>query len=230
LSEKEALDLALASARSEIDEQVEAARLAAAEREAMDALIADLRREGEDKDATLSERALELAELQDALSAEERARLLEAEAAEALRARLENADAELTAMTLSLEAERKKAEETLTLLAAARSAGDDLTAQLAAAVSAGQDTDLAKAAVEKELSEVLAQLALARSDLEAARDLQALNDAKTLSAEQEAAARIAALEAAQLIWRAQTRSFKPQAQMLVKPMRSLPVRRHVWPK
>ena len=199
LTEKEALDLALASARTEIDAQVEAARLAAAEREAMDALIADLRREGEDKDATLSERALELAELQDALSAEERARLLEAEAADALRARLENADAELTAITLSLEAERKQAEETLTLLAAARSAGEDLTAQLAAAVTAGQDTDAAKTAVEKELSEVLAQLALARSDLAAARDLQAVSEANKLTAEEEAAARIAALEAAQKV-------------------------------
>ncbi|WP_439142297.1 peptidoglycan -binding protein [Planktotalea sp.] len=197
LTEKEALDLALASARTEIDAQVEAARLAAAEREAMDALIADLRREGEDKDATLSERALELAELQDALSAEERARLIEAEAADALRARLENANAELTAMTLSLEAERKQAEETLTLLAAARSAGEDLTAQLAAVVTAGQDTDAAKTAVEKELSEVLAQLALARSDLEAARDFQAVSEANKLTAEEEAAARIAALEAAQ---------------------------------
>jgi len=199
LTEKEALDLALASARTEIDAQVEAARLAAAEREAMDALIADLRREGEDKDATLSERALELAELQDALSAEERARLLEAEAADALRARLENADAELTAITLSLETERKQAEETLTLLAAARSAGEDLTAQLAAAVTAGQDTDAAKTAVEKELSEVLAQLALARLDLAAARDLQAVSEANKLTAEEEAAARIAALEAAQKV-------------------------------
>ena len=197
LSEKEALDLALTSARTEIDAQVETARLAAAEREAMDALIADLRREGEDKDATLSARALELAELQEALSAEEKARLLEAEAAKVLRARLENADAELTAMTLSLEAERKQAEETLTLLAAARSAGDDLTAQLAAAVTIGQDRDAAKAAVEKELSEVLTQLALARSDLDAAREQQALSEASKLSAEEEAAARIAALQAAQ---------------------------------
>ena len=49
----------------------------------------------------------------------EAARLVEAAAAEALREKLEDSDAELTAMTLSLEAERKRAEETLTLLAAA---------------------------------------------------------------------------------------------------------------
>ena len=199
LSEKEVLDLALATARSEIDEQVEAARLAAAQREAMDALIADLRAQGEDKDAVISARALELAELQEALSAEEEARLLEAEAAKALRARLETADAELTAMTLTLEAERKAAEDTLTLLAAARSASEDLTAQLAAAVSSGQDTDAAKAAVEKELTQVLAQLALARSDLDAAREKQELTEASKLTAEEEAAERIAALRAAQAV-------------------------------
>lgn len=199
LSEKEALDLALATARSEIDEQVEAARLAAAQREAMDALIADLRAKGEDKDAVIGARALELAELQEALSAEEKARLLEAEAAKALRARLETADAELTAMTLTLEAERKAAEDTLTLLAAARSASGDLTAQLAAAVSSGQDTDAAKAAVEKELAQVLTQLAMARSDLDAAREKQELTEVSKLTAEEEAAERIAALRAAQAV-------------------------------
>ncbi|MCY4242584.1 MAG: peptidoglycan-binding protein, partial [Rhodobacter sp.] len=50
LSQGEALRLALAQARSEIDEQAEAARLAAARREALDALVKDLRgrvREGE---------------------------------------------------------------------------------------------------------------------------------------------------------------------------------------
>src|SRR5690606_18058406 len=49
------------------------------------------------------------------------------EAAKALRERLEESDAELTAMTLSLEESRKQAEETLTLLAAAESARDRLS-------------------------------------------------------------------------------------------------------
>jgi chemotaxis protein MotB len=197
LSEKEALDLALAAARTEIDDRVEAARLAAAQREAMDALIADLRADGAQKDAALSARAVELSDLQQALSEEEKARLLEAEAAKALRARLENADAELTAMTLNLEAQRKEAENTLTLLAAARSAQSDLTAQLAAAVTSGQDTDLAKIAVEKELSEILAQLALARSDLETARDEQAQTALSQQTDAERSAARIAAMIAAQ---------------------------------
>ncbi|MFQ6549277.1 peptidoglycan -binding protein [Aestuariibius sp. 2305UL40-4] len=123
LSQQEALDLALAQARDEIDAQTEAARLDAARREALEALVADLRSEEADGAA-----ALETAQTQiDALEAQ---RLVDAAAAEALRARLENADAELTAMTLALEEQRAEAEETLTLLAAARAAQDDVTEAL----------------------------------------------------------------------------------------------------
>lgn len=45
LSEQEALNLALASARSEMDAVAEAARLAAARREALEAMVADLHRQ-----------------------------------------------------------------------------------------------------------------------------------------------------------------------------------------
>lgn len=115
-----ALNLALAQARSEIDQETQAARLAAARREAMEALIADLRSEATDREETLDE-------TQTALSQLERNRLTEAAAAQALRERLEGATDELTAMTLSLEAERKRAEDTLTLLAAAEAARDNLS-------------------------------------------------------------------------------------------------------
>ena len=63
------------------------------------------------------------------------ARLAEAAAAEALRKKLAGSDAELTAMTLSLEAERKKAEETLTLLAAANAAKTQLEGTRTTALS-----------------------------------------------------------------------------------------------
>lgn len=128
LSEQEALNLALAQARSEIDAGAEAARLAAARREALEALIADLRTEA----AALGG---QVTDLQTQLSEEEAARLAEAAAAEALRARLQNADTELTAMTLALEEQRARAGETLTLLAAAEAARDDLQAQLGAQMS-----------------------------------------------------------------------------------------------
>ena len=119
-SAESALRLALARARFEIDAATEAARLDAARREALEALLGDLRAESE---ATRTE-----------LTESEAARLVEAAAAEALRARLQDADAELTAMTLALEAERQRAEDTLTLLAAAAAARDDLEARLAAAL------------------------------------------------------------------------------------------------
>ncbi len=54
VSEQEALQLAIAQAREEIDAQTEAARLAAARREALQALIADLRTRVSDRDASLA--------------------------------------------------------------------------------------------------------------------------------------------------------------------------------
>lgn len=135
LSEQEALNLALASNRNEIDAQSEAARLAASKREALEALIADLQLQSAQAGDRVIALEQQLATAADALSEEEAAKLVEAAAAEALRNRLENADAELTAMTLSLEAKRREAEETLTLLAAARAAEGDLNAQLVALLS-----------------------------------------------------------------------------------------------
>ncbi len=139
MSEQEALNLALANLRDEIDVQTEEARLAAAQREALQALVTDLQSKN--------------AQAQEALSDEEAARLVEAAAAEALRDRLKNADSELTAMTLALEEERRKAEDTLAMLAAAQTAGEDLNAQLAAALLAGDDATGVIASLREELAE-----------------------------------------------------------------------------
>jgi chemotaxis protein MotB len=119
LSANEALEAALAQARGELDAGAEAARLAAARREALEALVASLRTE-------VGALTAEAGQAERALSEAEAARLTEAAAAEELRRRLEGADAELTAMTLALEAERRKAEETLTLLAAAEASREEL--------------------------------------------------------------------------------------------------------
>ena len=115
LSQKKAVELALASVRNEINEKEENARLAAAKREALEALILDLQNKGK-------LRAAQIDLTSQALSQAEKSRLAEIAAAQILRDRLENADTELSAMTLSLESQRKKAEETLTLLAAANAA------------------------------------------------------------------------------------------------------------
>ena len=112
LNEKNIIELALASARNEINQQVESARLAAAKREALELLIVKLQNESK----------LQLAEessISETLTETEKRRLAEAAAAELLREKLKNANTELTAMSLALEAERKEAEITLTKIAAA---------------------------------------------------------------------------------------------------------------
>lgn len=159
ISEQEAMQLALSDLRGEIDAQEEAARLAAARREALEALVADLRAEAEESETAQAALAQQVDTLQTDLSEEEQARLAEAAAAEALRERLQDADAELTAMTLALEEQRKRAEETLTLLAASEAAQDDLDARLAAALAARDETEQALSTQGARLDELKAQLA-----------------------------------------------------------------------
>lgn len=162
ISDQEALQLALTQARGEIDAGVEAARLAAAKREALEALVADLK--------------VKVTEGEQALSEEEAGRLAEAAAAQALREKLLNADDELTAMTLALEAQRKEAEDTLTLLAAAKAAGADLDGRLAAAVLELEALKADEGRAETLSAELRAALA-ARLNAEAQVD-QAVSEAE----------------------------------------------------
>lgn len=155
LSDQQALELALATARREVDAGTEAARLAAAKREALQALIADLNRDA-------GEQTVAMSALQSRLGEEEAARMAEAAAAARLREKLAGAGNELTAMTLALEAKRREAEETLTLLAAAQSVGADLDTKLAAALLA----QVTGAAGEKALREELAAALAARTKAE----------------------------------------------------------------
>ena len=118
IDQQEALALTLAQARDEINLAEQEARLRAAEREALQALIRSLESEQREAKKDFEDQSKEIQELKVALDDEEAARLIEAAAAAELRRRLNEADTELTAMTLTLEEERKRAEETLTLLAA----------------------------------------------------------------------------------------------------------------
>ena len=113
--QREAAELALLQSRQEIDSEAERARLAAARADALPALVQQLQQNASQTDTIV--RALDQAEA---------ARAVEAAAAEALRERLRNSETELTAMTLALEEQRRKAEETLTLLAAAEAAKENL--------------------------------------------------------------------------------------------------------
>ena len=120
--DRDRLELALASARNEIDAAAQAARMAAAQREVFESMVAALEQDLSLAEQKVSEKIGEISDLRQKLSQEEEARLVSIAVAQELRERLKNADAELTAMTLILEAQRQKAEDTLTLLAAANNA------------------------------------------------------------------------------------------------------------
>ncbi|AXI51850.1 MULTISPECIES: peptidoglycan -binding protein [unclassified Sulfitobacter] len=203
LSAQEALNLALAQARSETDAQAEAARLAAARRDALTALVDDLRAQNEDAQAALETAAAQNAA---ALSEAEAARLAEAAAAERLREKLENADAELTAMTLALETQRQEAEDTLTLLAAARAAKETLDAELAAALAETETleaTQADRAELRAKLADALAAKLAAENRAEAelsdAEKQAALLDAARSKLAQEEAATAAAQRQTELL-------------------------------
>lgn len=180
LSDKEALDLALAAARDEISAGEQAARLAAARREALEALIADLRAENTETTALLSQTEQALTDAQQELSDAEIARIADAQAAAALRARLEAAQDELTATTLALEAKRQEAEDTLTLLAATQETRDDLNARLAQALLDLEQTDAEFGALQDRVDADTASVQAELSALLAAK----------LTAENEAALRL----------------------------------------
>ncbi|WP_323803685.1 peptidoglycan -binding protein [Sulfitobacter litoralis] len=192
LSAQDALNLALTQARSETDAQAEAARLAAARRDALTALVDDLRAKNQETQAALQSATDANAA---ALSDAEAARLAEAAAAELLREKLQNADAELTAMTLALETQRQEAEDTLTLLAAARAAKETLDAELAAALTETETLEAAqadRAALRAKLADALAAKLAAESRAEDTRSdaekrAALLNAARSELAQEEAA-------------------------------------------
>jgi chemotaxis protein MotB len=126
-----------------------------------------------------------LADAEGALSEEEQARLAEAAAAEALRERLENADAELTAMSLALEEQRQKAEDTLTLLAGANAVEADLNDRLTAALLELENRE-AELADREALAAEVANLRAASADTAAIRDQLAAALAARLAAENAA--------------------------------------------
>ena len=195
-----ALIAALESERDalSVDKETLEAALARLETDA-EALAAANKALEEDKielTAERVERLRKLASLEEALSAEEQQKLVEAAAAKALRERLANADAELTAMTLALEKQRAEAEETLILLAAAEAARDGLEADLsdeAQALSREQALlATARAALaerQKKVSEQAKNLALLNQQAAALRQQLASLSAQLDASEADDAAK-----------------------------------------
>ena len=205
-ADKASLLQSLLAAQATLAAQTEQAALAQRQRELMDEMLADLRRDAQNTNINLAntlallakqqERAAELEqenqelsrraeELAGALSDEElnrvsaaflRDRLEAAEAAlsqkeieqmsmaaaaEKLRADLEQSEAAISSLTLELNDQRKKAEETLALLAAAQSVEKTLGEKLATALVAleaaeaeaqNADTDDLRSALSKAIA------------------------------------------------------------------------------
>ena len=167
LSEQEALNLALAQARDEIDAGAEAARLAASRREALDALVADLRARNAEADAQLAGLNSELDQAQSALSEEEAAKLAEAEAAKLLRERLKEADAELTSMTLALEAQRKQLVAALLQVETLKGQAEGTDSTVQELASQQKALTAQKDALEGQISALQGQLDVAQATIEA---------------------------------------------------------------
>jgi chemotaxis protein MotB len=191
IARNEDLTGALAEAREAVDAEAEAARLAAARSAALEALVSSLRTDAETLRGDLAARG-------EALDEAEAARLAEAAAAEALRQRLMDSEAELTALTLSLEEERRRAEETLTLLAAAEAAREGLEGAEAEALSAAERraAELAQARAllaEQEAISTEAQRQVAllnQQTAELRRQLDGLQGLLDEAAERDAEARV----------------------------------------
>ena len=190
ISEKEALKLALAQARDEIDVGVETARLAAARREALEALVADLQAHVKDKESSLADSLALLAQYQTDLD-ESRASLnvalrsIEKSAAELSETQknLGKTQQVLVEKQLTEEQLRSKLEEMLNGLSeleqaklAEAAAAAALRAKLKGAENELTAMTLALEAQRKEAEDTLTLLAAARinvskADVKAAENL-----------------------------------------------------------
>ncbi|CTQ48166.1 peptidoglycan -binding protein [Jannaschia donghaensis] len=183
IDEREALQLALAAARNEIDESAEVARLAAARREAVEALLVDLRAESETRQATLAQtlaaldgqrdaaQALQdqVTDLEASLDETESARLAELAAAQALRERLADADADLTAAETERLAEAAAAEALRSRLAGSEAELTAMTLALEAQRREAEETLTLLAATQTARDDLTDRLAQALADLDDSR-------------------------------------------------------------
>ena len=190
------LEAILTETREENDAQAEAARLAAARREALEAVVADLRGEAEDRETSLAaalsaldgsrgeaealsgdlarEADARLAAeadadaLRDRLSAEEEARLAEAAAAQALRDRLAGTEAALSDEEAARLAEAAAAETLRARLDGAEAELTTTALALEEARAEAEETLTLLAAADAARDDLDARLALALAERDAA--------------------------------------------------------------
>ena len=129
ISNREAAELALAAARDTISQKISREKRMAASNEALEQLVKKLKLENQSLENLTGEKEIELnmvkekmEEMNKSLSDVEKQRILEQYAIRNLEENLMENKEELALITLSIEEERKKALETLKLLAASREA------------------------------------------------------------------------------------------------------------
>ena len=121
--ERASLQQSLLAAQATIKAQLEKVALGEKQAELLDEMIADLRLQNQAKSDNLSDALALVATQQDqvtALTEKEIGRLAEAAATEQLRKNFETSQAALSSLALQLNEQRKQAEETLAMLAAAK--------------------------------------------------------------------------------------------------------------
>ena len=129
ISNREAAELALAAARDTISQKISKEKMMAASNEALEELVKKLKFENQSLESLTEEKEFELSRVKDKMESinrdltdAEKQRVLEQYAIRNLQESLMEKKEELALITLTIEEERKKALETLKLLAASREA------------------------------------------------------------------------------------------------------------
>ena len=129
ISNREAAELALAAARDTISQKISKEKMMAASNEALEQLVKKLKFENKSLENLTEEKEIELSRVKDKMESinrdltdAEKQRVLEQYAIRNLQESLMEKKEELALITLTIEEERKKALETLKLLAASREA------------------------------------------------------------------------------------------------------------
>ena len=129
ISNREAAEMALAAARDTISQKISKEKMMAASNEALELLVKKLKFENQSLESLTEEKEFELSRVKEKIEAinrdltdAEKQRVLEQYAIRNLQESLMEKKEELALITLTIEEERKKALETLKLLAASREA------------------------------------------------------------------------------------------------------------
>ena len=138
VSNREAAELALAAARDTISQKISKEKMMAASNEALEQLIQKLKSENQSLENLTEKKSIELSMVKEKMKAinedltdAEKQRVMEQYAIRNLQENLLEKKEELALITLTIEEERKKALETLKLLAASREAQKILKEQAA---------------------------------------------------------------------------------------------------